>query len=275
MILEYKSQKNEKIINNQKIINDDCLKILKKLSNDMIDILVTSPPYNIGIKYNMYEDTLSSQNYLYWIHEVFAEVKRVLKEKGSIFLNVGSTNSKPWIAFDVANNLRDLFVLQNHIIWIKSISINEDSYGHYKPINSKRYTNHMFEHIFHFTKRGDVEINRKAIGIPYKYKVNLNAITVTEDIRCRGNTWFIPYDTIQTKSDRGDHPAVFPKKLVQWCIKLHGYDKNTIICDPFLGIGTTLLVSQEMGCNGIGVEIDKKYFKYACNNMGKMIMGGE
>lgn len=266
---------NEYVIDKQRIINGDCQVVLKTFKDEFLDNVITSPPYNIGIKYNIYKDDLSKENYLSWLHKVFSEIKRVLKLNGSIFLNVGSTNTEPWVAFDVANTLRDLFVLQNHIIWIKSISINEESHGHYKPINSDRYTNHMFEHIFHFTKTGKVPINRKSIGVPYKYKVNLKAVTVTEDIRCRGNTWFIPYNTIQTKQDRGDHPAVFPKKLVEWCIKLHGFNSDTIVCDPFLGSGTTLLVTRKLKCKGIGIEIDETYFDYAYNSLISTVNGGD
>jgi len=251
-------------IDNQQLINGDCLQVLKTFDSEIIDTIVTSPPYNLGIKYNSYTDDLDFEKYLDWLENVFTQCKRVLKKNGSIFLNIGSTNIQPWIPYDVASRIRKLFVLQNDIIWIKSVSLNGDSFGHYKPINSKRYMNHMFEHVFHFTKTGNVEINRKAIGVPYKYKCNLKAVTVTEDIRCRGNTWFIPYDTIHSKKQRGDHPAVFPEKLVEWCIKLSS-GKN--ILDPFLGSGTTLKVCRNLNCYGIGIEIDKNYFEYCYNNL--------
>ena len=166
--------------------------------------------------------------------------------------------------FRLAQIWRFFASLQNDIIWIKSISIHEESFGHYKPINSDRYLNHMFEHVFHLTKTGDVKINRKSIGVPYKYKCNLNAVTVTEDIRCRGNTWFIPYETIHSKNQRGDHPAIFPIQLAEWCIKLHG---SKYILDPFLGSGTTLIASKNLKCEGVGIEIDEKYYQYTVDKI--------
>lgn len=253
----------KKEIDDQTIICGDGLEVLKTFEEKIIDIVVTSPPYNIGIDYNTYKDKKERDQYLMWMKEIFVEVKRVLKDDGSVFLNVGSTNINPWVSFDVAQTLRDLFVLQNHIMWIKSISIGDENYGHYNPVNSKRFMNNMHEDIFHFTKTGDVDIYRKAIGVPYKYKVNLEAITVTEDIRCRGNTWFIPYETIHSKTQKGNHPAIFPKKLAEWCIKLHGYNKDSVVLDPFLGSGTTLIVTKTLGCKGIGIEIDQQYFDYA------------
>lgn len=257
------------ILDNQTLILGDCLKVLPQFEDNYFDQIITSPPYNIGIKYNEYQDTLEKNIYLEWLHKVFSECKRTLKNDGSFFLNIGGTNTNPWIPFDVAQCARDLFIMQNHIIWVKSISIRENSYGHYKPINSERYTNHTFEHVFHFTKNGKVKINKKAIGVPYVYKCNLKAKTITEDLRCRGDCWFIPYETIQTKEDRGNHPATFPKDLVEWCIKLAGFNKESKILDPFSGSGTLLLVTRSLNCKGFGIEIDKDYFNYSFKELSK------
>src|SRR5207253_7485933 len=69
--------------------------------------------------------------------------------------------------------LRDLFVLQNTIHWIKSIAIDNRTFGHFKPISSKRFLNDCQEYIFHFTKTGRVEIDRLAVGVPYQDKSNI------------------------------------------------------------------------------------------------------
>jgi len=259
--------KKYEIIDGQELILGDCLEVLKTFEPNSIDTIITSPPYNLGIKYNTYNDKIESEKYLTLIENVFTECKRVLTDTGSIFLNIGGTNVDPFVPYNVIFRLKEFLVLQNNIIWIKSISIDKDSYGHYQPINSLRFLNNMYEHIFHLTKNGKVTINRKAIGVPFKYKCNMEAKTVTEDIRCRGNTWFIPYETIQTKSQRGDHPATFPKKLVEWCIKL---SNGKTILDPFLGTGTTLMVSRDLNCKGIGIEIDEKYFLFAKDKLSKV-----
>jgi site-specific DNA-methyltransferase (adenine-specific) len=257
------------LLDNQTLILGDCLDVLNTFPDEHFDVVVTSPPYNIGINYHVYKDRKTFTDYLSWIYVIFSDIKRVLKKDGSIFLNIGSTSINPWIPSDVSQTLRPLFVLQNHIIWVKSISIGQDSFGHYKPINSDRYTNHTFENIFHFTKDGTNTIDRKSIGVPYVYKCNLKAKTVTEDLRCRGNCWFIPYETIQSKNDRGNHPAIFPETLVEWCIKLHGKKENIKILDPFCGSGTVLLVSRKLKFIGTGIEIDEKYFDYAKDQLEK------
>jgi len=233
------------------------------LPSNSVDIVITSPPYNIGVKYRTYKDNKTMHHYLLWLQQVFSQIKRILKDGGSIFLNLGSTNIMPWLAYDVASHLRDLFMLQNHIVWVKSISIGETTYGHFKPINSPRFTNHTYEEIFHFTKNGDVGIDRLSIGVPYMDKNNIANKADSRDLRCRGNCWFIPYKTIRSRSEKGNHPATFPEKLVERCIKLAGYDDDTVVCDPFLGSGTTLVVAEQLGINGFGIELDKGYLKYA------------
>jgi site-specific DNA-methyltransferase (adenine-specific) len=246
-----------------KIIEKDCIEYMKSQKSSIFDMVITSPPYNLNIQYGTYKDNRPRENYLLWIEEVFQQVKRVLKENGSLFLNMGCSNVDPWIPMDVANTLRPFMTLQNQIMWIKSLAINGNTYGHFKPINSSRFLNHTYEYLFHFTKTGNVPINRSAIGVPYTDKTNIKRWGKKEDLHCRGNTWHIPYETIQNKSEKGNHPATYPVELVEWCIKLHGVNKDSLIYDPFLGTGTTLKAAENIGIDGIGTDVDKEYIDYS------------
>ena len=257
-------------IDGQKIYQGDCSEILKNFADRSILQFITSPPYNIGIKYHSYKDNKTGEDYLEWIYDIFTEVKRVLVDDGSLFLVIGGTNVKPDIPTDVRRKLKGLFELQNDIIWVKSISIEDESYGHFKPINSYRFLNNNYEHIFHFTKTGYVPIDRLSIGVPYTDKNNLKRKKDPIDKRCGGNVWFIPYETINSKDQKGDHPAIFPRELVERCIRLHGYDKDTIVCDPFMGSGTTLVVAKQLDIKGVGIELDEKYFEYSYNQLKGM-----
>jgi len=138
-------------VGSQTVICGDCLGELKALPSTSVDVVITSPPYNIGIRYRSYEDRKPRATYLGWLREIGVELRRVLRPDGSFFLNVGSTNSDPWVAMDVAAAFRETFVLQNHITWVKSVSIGDDTVGHFKPITSDRYLNHNHEAVFHFT----------------------------------------------------------------------------------------------------------------------------
>jgi len=262
-----------------------------------------------------------------WLAEVAKLIKKVLRDKGQLFLNMGYSNSDPFVAMDVAQVFRKYFVLQNQFTWIKHIAVNNTGYGQYKPITSKRYTSATTESIFHFTKNGDVEIDRLAIGqrnqthplYPELYSENrhravtrrkiakrmkfknykdvianatdaqkkefenkvkklLNEIPYEpEKKKCIGNAWFIPYTPTSKlskqigvdsghnyrKNSRADHPATFPEKLSEQCIKLSGIKKGSIVYDPFLGTGTTLVSAMKLGMIGIGTEINENYIKFS------------
>ena len=142
----------------------DCNDWMRKQKAKSIDCVITSPPYNLDIKYSKYKDDMSRKDYLDWFNQVTKEIKRVLKDNGHFFLNVGSINSDPYVAMDVCNEVRKEFVLQNNFTWVKHIAVHDKGYGQYKPITSKRYTSNTTESIFHFTKDGNVEVDRLAIG---------------------------------------------------------------------------------------------------------------
>ena len=257
------------------VYNIDCIEGMKKyLGNGDVDVIVTSPPYNLNIKYNKYDDTIPRQEYLNWIEKVADECNRVLNDEGSFFLNIGYTGKDPWVAFEVAFRLRNKFVLQNTIHWIKSISIlKEDAgrypniigdiaVGHFKPVNSKLYLTKCHEYIFHFTKKGDVDLEKLAVGVPYQDKSNIGRWkAATQDLRDRGDTWFIPYETIWSKDKQRPHPSTYPIKLPLMCVKLHGIEKTKLVMDPFMGIGNTAIACQRLGIDYIGFEIDESYIK--------------
>ena len=250
---------------------EDCLKGMTKLPDEHVDLVVTSPPYNLGIRYRQYSDRQDRQSYLRWCAEWAAQVQRILKPDGSFFLNIGAAPSNPMLPHEIVLELRENFVLQNTIHWIKSIAIEDRqgelrSYGHFKPISSKRFLNDCHEYIFHFTKSGRVEVDRLALGVPYQDKSNISRWSHTRrtDLRCRGNTWFIPYETIQSREKERPHPATFPVQLAEWCIKLHGVSRVSTMLDPFLGIGNSAVAAQRCGVkNFIGFEIDKTYLAEA------------
>ncbi len=266
-----------------KIYLMDCLEGMKLLESQTVDVVVTSPPYNIGVEYTKYKDSLPREQYLDWMEEVVIEIKRVLKDDGSFFLNIGGKPKDPWIPFDVANRVRKHFILQNLIYWVKSIAIekrdvgdypyilDDIAIGHYKPIGGNRFLHDCCEFIFHFTKYGNVELDRLAVGVRYQDKSNIGRWkTVNKDIRCRGNVWFIPYQTIRNKEKERPHPSTFPVKLPEMCIKLHGLNKTKLVLDPFMGIGSTALACQKLGVNFIGFEIDENYVKIAEEKLAQL-----
>ena len=256
----------------------DCVAGMREhLAPGSVDVVVTSPPYNLGIRYKSYDDAAPREDYLRWLGEWADTVKTVLADKGSLFLNVGSMPSDPYVPFDVLGVMRSRFVLQNVIHWIKSIAISKAdvgdypgiagdvAVGHYKPINSKRFVNDCHEYIFHLTKSGDVELDRLAVGVPYQDKTNVARwAKAGGGLRCRGNAWFIPYETILSRDKERPHPATFPVQLPERCIRLHGLERAKLVLDPFLGLGHTALACQELGVDFVGFEMDAEYYDQAC-----------
>src|SRR5436309_6532444 len=171
----------------------DCIDVFEQLQPQSVDVIVTSPPYNLGIQYNRYQDTLSGPDYLEWTNGWVAAAARVLRPDGSLFLNVGAKPSDPWTALDVVQAARGHLRLQNIIHWIKSIAIDRQSagagaglardlaVGHYKPINSGRFLNDCQEFVFHFTPQGSTRLDRLALGWPYQDESNIRPCCAAAD----------------------------------------------------------------------------------------------
>ena len=240
----------------------DCLAVMGRLQAESVDVVVTSPPYNIGLSYRSYADRRAEEDYLDWMISIAAGIRRVMRPDASFFLNITGSSAMPWLPFELIVRLRTLFRLQNHIAWVKSISIGEDSVGHFKPINSERFLHRNHEHIFHLTLDGAVPLKRLAVGVPFKDKSNITRRRHAQDLRCRGDSWFIPYDTVRTRAQKFDHPGTFPVMLPRMCMRLHG-KPAPVVLDPFMGTGTTLLAAEEEGGRGIGIDLDAAYVAVA------------
>lgn len=289
------------------IYQENCLTFMDKLASQgmQVDVIVTSPPYNINKGYGSYKDDKERDDYLNWLFKIAKSSLSILNNDGSFFLNIGGRPSDPIIPFYVVIKFLEAgYHLQNTIHWIKSIYLHgedigknnlihnqslfdqiklidddtaeEDikvennihaSVGHFKPIVSDRFLSDFQEYVFHFTKTGNVKLKKREIGVPYQDKSNIKRWkSGIDDLRDRGNVWFIPYPTIQ---EGRPHPAVFPEKLPRLCIKLHGRKRDMLVYDPFMGIGNTALACIKLKVNYIGTEIDSEYVKVAMDNINK------
>lgn len=308
------------------LIKSDCVDWMTT-NKEKVDCIITSPPYNINVKYGEYDDSMPRNEYLKWMGDVANAMKETLRPDGQIFLNVGYTNIDPFISMDVAQVFRKYFILQNQFIWVKHIAVQDTGYGQYKPITSKRFISITTENIFHFTKKGDVEIDRLSIGqrnkthpiwpelysegrhlancrrsVARKMKfknyldIKENATKEEKDYffkevekklklkpyepdkkKCIGNAWYIPYtptsklsrligikgDVNSRENSRANHPATFPPALPEKCIKLSGIKKGSIVYDPFVGTGTTVVEAIKLGMIGIGTDVSDEFIKFA------------
>jgi len=258
----------------------DCLDVLPSLAPGSVGSIVTSPPYNLGIKYRSYQDDIPRTEYLNWTDRWLRAASKVVAPSSSLFLNVGAKPTDPWIPLEVAQVARRYFKLQNTIHWVKSIAIDRESagqsaglerdmaVGHYKPINSERFVNDCHEFIFHFTPGGRTPLDRRAVGVPYQDPSNVKRWAAAgEGLRCRGNTWFIPYETIQSRDRDRPHPASFPPKVPEQCLRLHGLNRAGVVLDPFLGLGSTAIAAAKLGLDFVGIEMDEHYLREAAGRI--------
>lgn len=267
-----------------RFFHGDAIEILKRLPPGSVDAIVTSPPYNLGIRYRSYDDGRPRAEYLEWTAQWIQAARRAMSDEGSLFLNVGAKPKDPWTALDVAQAVRPHLELQNIIHWVKSIAIEKElagaragleedlAVGHYKPINSQRFLNDCHEFLFHFSKDGETPIDRRAVGVKYQDPSNITRWeTAGSGLRCRGNTWFLPYDTIQSRDKERPHPATFPWRLPAYCLRLHGVDRVRVAADPFLGLGSSAVACATLGVSFVGVELDAHYLKEAVGRARKAL----
>ncbi|MCR4614028.1 MAG: site-specific DNA-methyltransferase [Bacteroidaceae bacterium] len=236
----------EKYLN--RIVNADCMQVLKDLPDNCIDLVVTSPPYNLknstgnGMKdgrggkwanaalidgYENYDDCMPNDEYARWQHEVLLELVRVIKEDGAIFYNhkwrvqAGLIQDRRDIVYDVP--------LRQIIIWKRKGGINFNA-GYFLP---------TYEVIYLIAKKN------------FKLSPHSNSY---------GDVWEI------MQEQRNDHPAPFPVELID---RIISSTNAQIILDPFMGSGTTAVVAAGLGRDFIGIEKSSKYCEAAMKRLEK------
>ena len=227
-----------------KIIIGDCRDVMKSIPDNSIDMIITSPPYNIGKDYKVFKENLSIKEYIKFTEQWIKESYRVLRNNGHLCLNLSVTDK---INVDeLHSRLLKIngFTIKEKIIWVKSKYTKIDFL-----INSKNrfsYNTHgrlamCYESILVFTKSNYIPYSNSSKGIPESWKYNV---------------WFIP----PVKERR--HPAPFPKEIPKRLIQMYSRNGDTIL-DPFSGTGTTIKVASEHGRNSIGIELNPEYVEIA------------
>lgn len=235
----------------------DCESIIETIENDSVDVVITSPPYNVDLGnnkynnsgYNLYNDNREHVEYIGWLKTIFATVKPVLKSGGRICINIGdSKNGAIPTSSDIIQFMcKDLnYIPITHIIWNKNTTSARTAWGSYMSPSCPNYPC-PFEHILIFAK--DI------VKLQHTGKTD---ITKDEFITCANSLWtFAP----ERLSNVG-HPAAFPVELPYRLIKMNSYIGDTIL-DPFMGSGTTGVACKSLHRNFIGIELDSKYFDLA------------
>jgi site-specific DNA-methyltransferase (adenine-specific) len=242
------------------VIQGDCLKVMKTILDKSIDLVVTSPPYNCGIKYETYNDSIDWKNYYLWCEEWLKELYRILAEDGRMCLNhylsCGQSNNRHAPLMKL-NCLSESIGFKHHglAIWWDITLSNRTSWGSWLSASAP-YINSPFEGILILYKN--------------QWKKNIRGkteISKEEFMESCSGVWKI------APEHNREHPAPFPKKLASRCIRLFSYE-NDLILDPFMGSGTTGVACVELGRSFIGIEIEKKYYDIAKRRIENAVAQG-
>jgi adenine-specific DNA-methyltransferase len=238
------------------LFEGDCLDLLSELPDNVIQLAVTSPPYNIG---KPYETRLDLEQYIHQQELVIRECVRVLKPEGNICWQVGNYVDNGRIVpldivlFPVFSSLG--LKLRNRIVW---------HFGHGLHA-SKRFSG-RYEVVLWFTKSENYVFNLDSVRIPQKYpqkryfkgpkKGELSGNPLGKN---PSDVWDIP-NVKANHIEKTEHPAQFPVELIERLI-LSMTNEGDWVLDPFLGSGTSAIAALMHNRKAIGSEIMKEYIK--------------
>lgn len=234
----------------REMIIGDAVETMRQMESDSFSCVVTSPPYNIGVDYGPgISDRMSPEDYSEFTKNWVRESIRVAPV---LVVNFGTPSSSVQNLGRFISDISSVGVVQSHIVWVKSISSRQFTGGHFKPVNSARFLNNLHESIFIVSRTGNYQLDRLAVGVPFADKSNISRFSGNggRDMRCRGNVWYLPYETRTAKKS---HPATFPQELAEMMIKITGARGRVL--DPFAGTGTTLLAAEGLGLDSVGIDI--------------------
>ena len=249
---EFFSEKPNKVFDkfNIELYQNDFLKVDLSNYKEKIDLVITSPPYNLSIEYGNFDDSLHYEEYLkfteLWLKKVFL----LLKDDGRICLNIpldkNKGGQKPVYADIVKIALDVGFKYQSTIVWNEQNISRRTAWGSWLSASAP-YVIAPVEMIVLLYKNSWK-----------KHSKGKTTITKEEFIKWTNGVWTF---SGESKKKIG-HPAPFPIELPRRCIRLFSY-KDDVILDPFLGSGTTVLAGLMEGRKTIGVEINPEYIQLA------------
>ncbi len=248
----------------------DSLTVLQKTEDGKFDLIITSPPYNVG---KSYETTTSIEKYLQTQEEIIEELVRTLSDRGSLCWQVGNYVNKgeifPLDVFYYQIFKKHGLKLRNRIIW---------HFGH--GLHASNRFSGRYETILWFTKSDNYIFNLDNVRVASKYPgkrhfkgpkkglpsgnpLGKNPSDIWEIIRqdWEKELWDIP-NVKSNHPEKTEHPCQFPIELVERCV-LALTDEGSWVLDPYAGVGSTVIAAIKNNRNAIGIEKEDEYCKIA------------
>lgn len=253
-----------------KVINGDSLTVLKKIEDGKFDLIITSPPYNVG---KSYEIKTRIEKYLETQEEIINELVRTLSDKGNLCWQIGNYVEKgevyPLDIYYYQIFKKHGLKLRNRIIW---------HFGH--GLHASNRFSGRYETILWFSKTNDYIFNLDNVRVPAKYPGKLhfkgdkkglpsgnplgkNPSDIWEIVADDWETamWNIP-NVKSNHPEKTEHPCQFPIELVERCV-LALTNENSWVLDPFAGVGSTIIAAIKNKRNAVGIEKEENYCKIA------------
>ena len=285
------------------IYQGDALEVLKQMPSESVDMCITSPPYwnmrdygdknQLGLEY-------TTSEFIDNLYNVFHEIKRVLKDEGSLWINIRDTYSKGVKRCGVKNKslsmiperliiklLDDGWILRNDIIWHKPNAmpdscknrftvdyehlyfLTKKDKGYYFKTQYEPYTSNIKSKKDNINNNNDKD-KRSALIESKMVRHGANGTTLnspskwSDKGRIKRTTW-----SISTKAYKEAHFATYPTELIECPIDA-GCPEGGIVLDPFMGSGTTGVVAKKQGKHYVGIELNKEYIEIADNRIKKL-----
>jgi adenine-specific DNA-methyltransferase len=243
----------------------DCRQLLESLPDETVDLIVSSPPYNIGKEYESARKAL--EVYLEEQTEVLRECARVLKSTGSIFWQVGAFSDKGVL---IPLDIKFFPILEscgllprNRIVWARQ-----------HGLHAKRRFSCRHETILWFTKSDDYVFDLDAIRVPQKYQnkryfrgERKGELSGNPEGKNPGDIWVFR-NVKHNHEEQTIHPCQFPEDLVARIVLCTTHEGDTVL-DPYMGAGTVAMVASEYNRHFIGAELDPKYHDVIIRRLSK------
>jgi len=245
-------EENEKL--EDKIFFGDSLKEIKKLPRNLVDLIVTDPPYNNEKEFGKGKVKVSKEDFELWCDEWIKECFRILKPNGSIYICIDWPNSGM-----IQNLLDKYFIVKNRITWARE-----------KGRGSKNNWKNNMEDIWFATKSDeytfnvdDVKVRKKVIAPYVDAKGNAKDWIEENGEKFRmthpSNIWTDLTVPFWSMPENTEHPTQKPEKLIEKLI-MASSNKGDLVFDPFMGSGTTAVVAKKLNRKYLGFEIEKRFY---------------
>ncbi len=256
-----------------RVITGDCIRGMRTLADEVVDLAFADPPFNIGYEYDEYNDKRAYDEYLRWSHEWVSEVKRILKPDGAFWLAIGDEYAAE---LKVLATRKLGFFCRSWVVWYYTFGVH---------CNSKFTRSHT--HLFHFVKNPDKStFNDPAIRVPSARQLVyadkranpngrvpddtwiirptpheswiLRPQDLPEGFVADSDTWYFPRVCGTFKERMGFHGCQMPEQLLGRIIRACS-NEGDLVLDPFVGSGTTLAVAKKLGRSYLGFDTSQDY----------------